>query len=147
MSRSAESRAILRQFHKQQREEREQARIQQQSQSYHAYPHAGAPPPPPPPPLDESTSTEQGDLRSTKSRKVPMNPNLNSSYNMNTMLYNNIIDSDYFKALNEQLTTFNDVILEIKASVNHVEPFQGQTGSLSTSPSTAYSLLLKGLDS
>jgi pre-mRNA-splicing factor 38B len=62
-----------------------------------------------------------------------------SNYNMNTLLFNNIMESDYFKAL-YQLRTYHEVIQEINACAKHVEPWQTGTARI---PSTAFCLLLK----
>lgn len=64
------------------------------------------------------------------------------NYNINTMLYNNIINSDYYQALG-QLKNFNEVQTEISRVVDHVEPWHIGT---SRHPSSAFCLLLKLLN-
>lgn len=72
--------------------------------------------------------------------KLPMYGNT-TNFNINSLLYNNILENDYFRAL-YQLRTYHEVIGEIVASVTHVEPWQVGT---SRYPSTAFCLLLKFL--
>lgn len=62
-----------------------------------------------------------------------------NTFNLNGLLHQNIVDSDYFRAL-VQLTTYHEVIDEVHASVQHVEPWQAGTSRLA---STAFCLLLK----
>ena len=69
---------------------------------------------------------------------VPMYGNT-SNFNINVLLYNNIMESKYFHAL-YQLTTYHEVLHEICSNVVHVEPWQTGTTRI---PSTAFCLLLK----
>jgi len=155
MSRSAESRKLLREMHQQRKQ---QVYYQTQTQTaYPAYQHPGryagygAPPPPPPfpPPLSglgASSSTSASTTQhvkvapTEKTAIVPMNPNINATYNLNTMLFQNIEDSDYYKALKGTLNEFSEVVQEIKLRVSHVEPWQAGTSRV---PSSAFCLLLK----
>ena len=73
-----------------------------------------------------------------KTNTIAMHGNL-STFNINTLLHQNITESDYFKAL-YQLRTYHEVVQEINASVKHVEPWQTGTARI---PSTAFCLLLK----
>ena len=63
----------------------------------------------------------------------------NSSFNINNLLYNNITGNDYFNAL-YQLNSFHEVLNEVYARVEHVEPWQTGTQRF---PSSAFCLLLK----
>ncbi|CAM9245439.1 unnamed protein product [Ectocarpus fasciculatus] len=90
------------------------------------YPHA--PPAAEPPAEDESS----------RSKVFPVHGNT-TNFNINSLLYNNILQSDYFKAL-YQLRTYHETIDEVYNSVRHVGPWQ--TGTTRT-PSTASCLLLK----
>lgn len=74
----------------------------------------------------------------SKKGVLPIHGN-SSTFNINTLLYNNILESDYFKAL-YQLRTYHETIDEIYTSVSHVEPWQTGTTRV---PSTAFCLLLK----
>lgn len=69
---------------------------------------------------------------------LPLHGNT-TTYNINALLHQNILESDYFRAL-YQLQTYHEVIDEVHASVTHVEPWQAGT---SRHPSTAFCLLLK----
>lgn len=71
-------------------------------------------------------------------RTIPLHGNP-TNYNLNNMLYTNIVESDYYKSL-YQLASFEDIVDEVYRSVKHVEPWQ--TGSTRV-PSSAYCLLLK----
>ena len=62
-----------------------------------------------------------------------------ATYNINNMLYNNILESEYFRAL-YQLRTYHEVVNEIYASVTHVDAWQTGTSRI---PSTAFCLLVK----
>lgn len=63
----------------------------------------------------------------------------NDNYNINTLLYQNIMVCDYFKAL-YLLKTYHEVLQEIRCSVTHLEPWQTGTAR---NPSTAFCLLVK----
>jgi hypothetical protein len=62
-----------------------------------------------------------------------------SNFNINNLLHQNIMESEYFKAL-YQLRTYHEVIDEIYSRVTHVGPWQTGTSRV---PSTAFCLLLK----
>ena len=62
-----------------------------------------------------------------------------STFNLNPLLHQNILDADYFRAL-FQLQSYHEVIDEVHARVTHVEPWQAGTSRLA---STAFCLLLK----
>ncbi len=83
-------------------------------------------------------SSEYYEPPEEKSNVLPIYGNC-TNYNINSLLYNNIMESDYFKAL-FQLRTYHEVIGEIQQSVHHVEPW---TTGTSRYPSTAFCLLLK----
>lgn len=72
-----------------------------------------------------------------KKNTVPMHGSAN--YNINTLLFDNIMSSDYFRAL-FQLRTYHEVISEIERVVKHVEPWQTGTSRF---PSSAFCLLVK----
>ena len=61
------------------------------------------------------------------------------TYNLNVLLHQNILESDYFRAL-YQLRTYHEVIDEIYKRVPHVGPWQAGTSRI---PSTAFCLLHK----
>jgi pre-mRNA-splicing factor 38B len=82
-----------------------------------------------------STAIEQPE---DNSNILPMHGN-STNFNINALLYNNIMESDYFKAL-YQLRTYHEVLGEIQQSVHHVEPWTTGTARY---PSTAFCLLLK----
>lgn len=46
-----------------------------------------------------------------------------TTYNLNSLLHQNILESDYFKAL-YQLRTYHEVIDEVYKRVTHVGPWQ-----------------------
>ena len=73
-----------------------------------------------------------------KKNVLPIHGNT-TTFNINGLLFNNIMESDYFKAL-YQLRTYHEVIDEVYNSVRHLEPWQTGTKRL---PSTAFCLLLK----
>jgi len=62
-----------------------------------------------------------------------------TTYNVNTLLANNIMGCDYFRAL-YPLQTYHEVIDEVYNKVTHVEPWATGTSRL---PSTAFCLLFK----
>ena len=62
-----------------------------------------------------------------------------TTFNLNPLLHQNILDADYFRAL-YQLQSYHEVIDEVHARVTHVEPWQAGTSRLA---STAFCLLLK----
>ena len=62
-----------------------------------------------------------------------------TTFNLNSLLHSNLLNSDYFRAL-YQLRTYHEVLGEVESSVTHVEPWQTGTSRV---PSTAFCLLLK----
>lgn len=72
------------------------------------------------------------------SNALPMHGNT-SNFNINNLLYNNIMENDYFRAL-YQLRTYHEVLDEIYRSVVHVEPWQTGTARF---PSSAFCLMVK----
>ena len=80
---------------------------------------------------DEAQAAEEGG-------RLPVHGN-SATFNINSLLHQNIIEADYFRAL-YQLTTYHQVIDEVHAAVTHVEPWAAGT---SRRPSTAFCLLLK----
>mmetsp|Transcript_60413 Transcript_60413/g.118907 ORF Transcript_60413/g.118907 Transcript_60413/m.118907 type:complete len:562 (+) Transcript_60413:55-1740(+) len=73
-----------------------------------------------------------------KSNALPMYGNT-TNFNINNLLFNNIMENEYFRAL-YQLRTYHEVIDEIYRSVDHVEPWQTGTARF---PSSAFCLLVK----
>ena len=73
-----------------------------------------------------------------KKNCLPMHGNA-STFNINSLLHRNILESEYFQNL-FQLETYHEVLREISARVTHVEPWQTGTSRI---PSTASCLLLK----
>jgi len=71
---------------------------------------------------------------------VPLHGNM-ENFNINSLLFSNLIEAEYFRALT-QLRSYNDILDEIYRSVSHVEPWQMGTSRI---PSTAFCLLLKCL--
>eukprot|EP00636_Phaeomonas_parva_P006471 CAMPEP_0118857264 /NCGR_PEP_ID=MMETSP1163-20130328/4436_1 /TAXON_ID=124430 /ORGANISM="Phaeomonas parva, Strain CCMP2877" /LENGTH=441 /DNA_ID=CAMNT_0006790545 /DNA_START=133 /DNA_END=1455 /DNA_ORIENTATION=+ len=76
--------------------------------------------------------------REAKRNELPIHGNPHT-YNLNTMLANLIVDSDYFRALRE-LSMYNEVVSEVTQRCKHAEPWA--TGT-SRSPSTLFCLLFK----
>lgn len=83
---------------------------------------------------------DEDDIDDPTNRKstIPIHGN-STTYNINSLLHQNILVSDYFKAL-YALRTYHEVLDEIRAVVFHVEPWQTGTSRL---PSSAFCLLLK----
>jgi pre-mRNA-splicing factor 38B len=75
-----------------------------------------------------------------KKNVLPVHGN-SETFNMNSLLFNNILSFEYFRAL-FQLKTYHEVIDEVYRSVKHVEPWQTGTTRI---PSTAFCLLVKFL--
>lgn len=84
------------------------------------------------------TGDEHDDEGPTVSNILPMYGNT-TNYNINNLLFNNIMENEYFRAL-YQLRTYHEVIDEIYRSVDHVEPWQTGTSRF---PSSAFCLLVK----
>lgn len=89
-------------------------------------------------PLTGDDDDDNDNLPSTKSNALPIHGN-HDNFNINSLLYNNIMENEYFRAL-YQLRTYHEVIDEIYRSVDHVEPWQQGTARY---PSTAFCLLVK----
>ena len=81
---------------------------------------------------------EDNDQTAAVSNVLPMYGN-STNYNINNLLFNNIMENEYFRAL-YQLRTYHEVIDEVYRSVDHVEPWQTGTARL---PSSAFCLLVK----
>lgn len=81
---------------------------------------------------------EDNDQSAVVSNVLPMYGN-STNYNINNLLFNNIMENEYFRAL-YQLRTYHEVIDEVYRSVDHVEPWQTGTARL---PSSAFCLLVK----
>merc|ERR1719424_1433330 len=62
-----------------------------------------------------------------------------TTFNMNPLLADRILENDYFQSLFE-MTTYHQIVDEIYTRVDHVEPWSAGTGRL---PSTAFCLLTK----
>jgi pre-mRNA-splicing factor 38B len=89
-------------------------------------------------PAIENNEDDEEDSNGIRSEKLPMYGN-STTFNINNLLYNNIMENEYFRAL-YQLRTYHEVIDEIYRSVNHVEPWQTGTTRY---PSSAFCLLVK----
>lgn len=87
---------------------------------------------------DENYDDDDDGDPSKRSEKLPIYGN-STTYNINNLLFNNIMENEYFRAL-YQLRTYHEVIDEIYRSVKHVEPWQTGTTRY---PSTAFCLLVK----
>lgn len=81
-----------------------------------------------PPPLPESISA----------KALPIHGN-QTTFNVNSLLANNIMSCDYFRAL-YPLQTYHEVIDEIYLKCTNVEPWATGTSRV---PSTAFCLLFK----
>jgi pre-mRNA-splicing factor 38B len=81
---------------------------------------------------------EENDDQSEMPNVLPVYGNA-ANFNMNSLLFNNIMENEYFRAL-YQLRTYHEVLYEIETSVTHVEPWQIGTARF---PSTAFCLLVK----
>eukprot|EP00753_Platysulcus_tardus_P016089 PLAT5403.1.p1 GENE.PLAT5403.1~~PLAT5403.1.p1 ORF type:complete len:373 (+),score=185.14 PLAT5403.1:150-1268(+) len=76
--------------------------------------------------------------RVEKAHELPMTGNT-KTFNMNTLLAQRIITSDYFRSL-AGVDTFPQIVDEIYSRVEHVEPWSPGTARI---PSTAFCLLYK----
>ena len=83
---------------------------------------------------DEDDNDDPNNRKST----IPMQGNP-TTYNINNLLHQNIMENEYFRAL-YQLKTYHEVLDEIRICAKHVEPWA--TGT-SRTPSSAFCLLLK----
>jgi len=86
---------------------------------------------------DAEDNFRHDDLVADERSALPMV--CNSSFNINSLLFSNISESEYFKAL-DKLGTVPDVLHEVRVRVTHVEPWQTGTSRV---PSTAFCLLVK----
>ena len=73
--------------------------------------------------------------------RMPIHGN-ESNFNINSLLYQNIMESEYFKAL-YQLRTYHEVIDEIYKRVPHVAPWQTGTSRI---PSTGTKNILNSIN-
>lgn len=89
-------------------------------------------------PIPLTGDEEDNDVTAVSSNVLPMYGN-SSNFNINNLLYNNVMENEYFRAL-YQLRTYHEVIDEIYRSVDHVEPWQTGTARF---PSSAFCLLVK----
>lgn len=89
-------------------------------------------------PIPLTGDEEDNDASAATSNVLPMYGNT-SNFNINNLLYNNVMENEYFRAL-YQLRTYHEVIDEIYRSVDHVEPWQTGTARF---PSSAFCLLVK----
>jgi hypothetical protein len=99
---------------------------------------------PPPAALDiTAPSTSHGnddaDIDDPKGR-IPIHGN-NSNFNINSLLHQNILESDYFKAL-YQLRTYHEVIDEVYRRVTHVGPWQTGTSRVPSTGMNEFIFLL-----
>ncbi|KAH9058576.1 hypothetical protein Ae201684P_005919 [Aphanomyces euteiches] len=78
------------------------------------------------------------EARQIKENELPLHGNL-TTYNINKLLFDNIMNSDYFRKLYE-LKTYHEVVDEIYYRVDHAEPWAAGTSRI---PSTCFCLLLK----
>ena len=110
------------------------AYYQQEKSQNGVYVNTGGqyPPPPPAPSLPPTPNPP-------KERKNLVETKHNSQYNLNTLLAQNILRSDYFRSLYEK-RTFQQVVDEIYYHVDHVEPWMNPA---TRKPSTAFCLLYK----
>jgi len=92
-----------------------------------------------PPPIPVPMAAQMTEEMDPEERKNLFEMQVDAHFNMNSMLSQNILASDYFKSLYE-LKTVNEVIDEIWNEVDHLEPFAiGKTRL----PSTSFCLLYK----
>ncbi|KAF0739508.1 hypothetical protein AaE_008792, partial [Aphanomyces astaci] len=82
------------------------------------------------------------EARRVKENQLPIHGN-QTTYNFNTLLYDNVMNSDYFRKLYE-LATYHEVVDEIYYRVDHAgtwnEPWAAGTSRI---PSTCFCLLMK----
>jgi pre-mRNA-splicing factor 38B len=83
-------------------------------------------------------TNEENEDQSEMPNVLPVYGNV-ANFNINSLLFNNIMENEYFRAL-YQLRTYHEVLYEIQTSVTHVEPWQVGTARF---PSTAFCLLVK----
>lgn len=102
-------------------------------------PATGLPMPiaPVPPPILRGDDEDYDDSQQKKNA-LPIHGN-SETFNINNLLFNNIMENPYFHAL-YQLRTYHEVIDEIQRSVKHVEPWETGTARY---PSSAFCLLVK----
>eukprot|EP00618_Florenciella_parvula_P037269 CAMPEP_0119479944 /NCGR_PEP_ID=MMETSP1344-20130328/8983_1 /TAXON_ID=236787 /ORGANISM="Florenciella parvula, Strain CCMP2471" /LENGTH=330 /DNA_ID=CAMNT_0007514221 /DNA_START=174 /DNA_END=1163 /DNA_ORIENTATION=- len=84
------------------------------------------------------TGQELEDLEEKRRNEIPLWGN-DTTFNMNPLLANRIIESDYFQSL-QSMTTYHEVVDEIYHKCKNVEPWSPGTQRL---PSTAFCLLTK----
>lgn len=83
---------------------------------------------------------DEDDIEEPQNRKsvIPQHGN-ETTFNINSLLHQNIMENDYFKAL-YVVKTYHEVLDEIRACVLHVSPWATGTSRV---PSSAFCLLLK----
>jgi hypothetical protein len=86
---------------------------------------------------EERNQDQEGIALENRRGRIPLTSS--SNYNINVLLYNNILSNEYYRALAE-ISTFHEVANEIEISVTHTEPWTQGTQRM---PSTAFCLLLK----
>jgi pre-mRNA-splicing factor 38B len=82
---------------------------------------------------------DEDDIEDPNNRKSVLPQHGNSQFNINPLLYQNIMENDYFKAL-YAIKTYHEVLDEVRAVVMHVAPWATGTSRI---PSSAFCLLLK----
>ncbi|KAF0695437.1 Aste57867_13725 [Aphanomyces stellatus] len=80
----------------------------------------------------------EAEARHMKENELPLHGN-QTTYNFNKLLFDNIMNSDYFRKLYD-LRTYHEVVDEIFYRVDHAEPWAAGTSRI---PSTCFCLLLK----
>jgi hypothetical protein len=126
MSRSALEKSMIRQMQKLQQQQQESTVAAVDPSMQYGVPY-GMPPypgaisvapvaPQPFVPIRLTGDEDDIDHPDNKTNAVPMHGNL-STFNMNNLLHNNIMGSEYFRAL-YQLKTYHEVIDEIYRSVS-----------------------------
>eukprot|EP01038_Epipyxis_sp_PR26KG_P007977 gene7977-10817_t len=85
---------------------------------------------------DDDNEPEPG--QTTLVKYLPIHGN-QTNFNINNLLFNNIMENEYFRAL-YQLRTYHEVIDEIYRTVTHVEPWSQGTSRI---PSSPFCLLVK----
>ncbi|DAZ94599.1 TPA: hypothetical protein N0F65_005362 [Lagenidium giganteum] len=81
---------------------------------------------------------DEENTRKVKQDELPIHGN-ETTYNLNTLLHQNILQSSYFHQL-YNLKTYHEVVDEIYNRVDHAEPLSPGTSRI---PSTCFCLLLK----
>ena len=111
-----------------------------------AAPGMAPPPAPPPAPPDAAAApdgpppelTDPEAIEEKRRAEIPLHGNA-ETFNLNPLLYNNIMGTEYFMSL-QGLHTFDAIVDEIYEQVTHVEPWATGTQRV---PSSAFCLLVK----